>query len=134
MTGSLLEGVRVMLVEDDALIGLDLQDRLETLGACVFGPLPRVSLALQTLAGADRIDCAVLDISLGSELVFPVADKLRERGIPFVFVTAYSRLMLPDEYQCVPCCGKPADARHVATALAEVMQHQERNERDAPED
>lgn len=117
MSDALLEGVRVMVVEDDALIGLDLQDQLETLGARVIGPVPRVSMALEILADAERIDCATLDVSLGKERVFAVADELRERGIPFVFVTSYCRIMLPDEYQDVPCCGKPFDARHVAAAL-----------------
>ena len=115
---ALLEGVRVMVIEDDPIIGLDLQDQLESLGARVIGPVSRMSDALERIAAEEPIDCATLDVSLADDLVFPVADELRKRGIPFVFVTSYSRLVLPPKFREIPCCVKPFDGRHVAAALS----------------
>ena len=83
-----LSGRRVLLVEDEAIIALDLAALLTDLGAVVVGPAHSVADALELL-NEGKIDCAVLDINLNGEPVYPVARALETRRIPFVFVTSY---------------------------------------------
>src|SRR5947209_14372115 len=81
-----LRGRRFLVVEDEYVIAADLTASLEALGAEVAGPAPSVAAALTLLESeGDRLDGAVLDVNLGKERVYPVADVLRGRGIPFVF-------------------------------------------------
>ena len=77
-----------MLVEDEAIIALDLAALLTDLGAVVVGAAHCVANALELL-NEGKIDCAVLDINLDGEPVYPVARALETRRIPFVFVTSY---------------------------------------------
>ena len=83
---SSLDGVRVLLVEDDFLILIDLEDVLEEAGAEVIAQCRTVGDALEK-AEDDDIEVAVLDLRLGEESVTPVARKLAERGVPFLFYT-----------------------------------------------
>src|SRR5438270_8852311 len=85
-----LKGRRVLVVEDEYLIAADIAASLEALGAEVAGPAASVAEALTFLErDGDRLDGAVLDVNLGKERVYPLADVLRSRGIPFVFTTGY---------------------------------------------
>jgi len=79
-----LEGRRFLVVEDEYLIAVDLVATLESLGVEVAGPAASVQEALQLLERGDHLDGAVLDINLRNERVYPVADVLRSRGVPFV--------------------------------------------------
>lgn len=114
-----IRGSRVLVVEDDFLVGEELRAELERLGAEVVGPVHRSSEALALVTGEAAIDCATVDVSLGEETCFPVADALRDRGIPFVFVTGYTRFVPPARFQDVPCCTKPVEAEHIAAALVD---------------
>src|SRR5438309_716085 len=81
-------GRRFLVVEDEYVIAADLAVCLQALGIEVAGPAASVAEALTLLeSDGDRLDGAVLDINLGNERVYPVADVLRGRGIPFVFTT-----------------------------------------------
>jgi DNA-binding NarL/FixJ family response regulator len=84
--GSILDGIRVLLVEDDLLILMDLEEALEEAGAEVVAECRSVGDALQHAAG-DDIEVAVLDMRLGNDTVAPVARRLAERGVPFIFYT-----------------------------------------------
>jgi CheY-like chemotaxis protein len=110
---------RVLIVEDEYFIADDIAQVLEQAGAEVVGPAltPETALALLTSV---RIDIAVLDIELHGELVFPVADFLRAREIPFIFATGYSQASLPAEYRDVATWEKPFDAYALARALANL--------------
>ena len=77
---------RVLIVEDEYFIADDIAQVLEKAGAAVVGPAPTREAALALLT-SERVDIAVLDIELHGELVFPVADYLRARAIPFIFAT-----------------------------------------------
>lgn len=112
-----LAGRRVLLVEDDYFIAASLQGQFEEGGARVLGPVPSVRDALRLIASTPEIDAAVLDINVQEEWVFPVADALRARGVPFVFATGYDRTVIPAPYAAVPHCEKPVDAAHVLAAL-----------------
>jgi DNA-binding response OmpR family regulator len=85
---SSLDTPRVLIVEDEPLIAMLVQEWLEELGCKVIGPAASVSGALELIAGAE-LEGAVLDVSLGKEESFPIADELRKRRVPFVFATGY---------------------------------------------
>lgn len=112
-----IQGRRVLVVEDDHMVADELRHGLETLGARVLGPVPHVAGALRMLASGQDIDGATVDVTLGREKAFPVADALRARGVPFVFVTGDDQWRLPEVYEGVPRCGKPVDIQRVARAL-----------------
>jgi DNA-binding response OmpR family regulator len=89
---------KILIVEDEATIGFYLVGVLRQAGYEVMGPARSISAALQALH-ADRIDAALLDISLGSEPAFAIADVLRERGVPFLLLTGYERHQIPEPYR-----------------------------------
>ncbi len=109
----------VLIVEDEYFIADDVAQVLERAGAAVVGPAPTREAALALLT-SERVDIAVLDIGLHGEPVFPVADFLRTRVIPFIFATGYSQASLPAEYRDVATWEKPFDAYALALALANL--------------
>jgi DNA-binding response OmpR family regulator len=116
-----LKGLTILLVEDEALIAMELEMVLEAFGAIVRGPVPDLDAALAA-ARDERFDAAVLDIDLGGEDVFPVAEVLQSRHVPFLFHTGHGlRHELAQDYPEVPVCAKPMPgerlARHVAALL-----------------
>jgi CheY-like chemotaxis protein len=116
-----LSGRRVLVVEDEFFLADDLVQAITQLGAEVLGPVPTRDEALDLLATAGPIDLAVLDINLEDEAVYPVADLLVARGVPFLFATGYSRALVPTQYQHVPRWEKPFDAQTLAQALPRLM-------------
>ena len=113
-----LIGRRILVVEDDYLIAMDLSGWLQDLGAQIVGMAGSVSEALSLIeAPGERIDGAILDVNLAGERVYPVADALMARAISFVFVTGYDRWIVPGTYAHVPRCDKPVRfdilARHL---------------------
>src|ERR1700712_3665098 len=102
-------GRRLLVVEDDYFIASDLASWLESKGADVLGPAASVDDALVLLRTASLPDAAVLDINLGDERVFPVADALQAAHVPFVFLSGYDVTQIPDFYRRAPCCSKPVD-------------------------
>ena len=117
LPGSALRGCRLLVVEDDYLIADELQSELIGAGAEVIGPVSSVAKALQVIGADAALDGAVLDVNLGGEMVFPLVDVLRERGIPAMFMTGYDERAIPAAYADVPLCTKPAGARQVVRAL-----------------
>src|SRR3712207_6367004 len=93
-TGSLAQ-CRVLVVEDEFYIADEMALALQKLGAEVVGPVPTKDKALALLASEERIDAAILDINLKGQAVYPVADALAERGVPFVFATGYDQAAVP---------------------------------------
>jgi CheY-like chemotaxis protein len=112
-----LKGVLVLVVEDEYLIADDLRKALTDAGAEIIGPVPAVGDAIEALRKAERIDAAVLDINLRGEMIFPVADALLERGIPFVFATGYDRSSLPERFADFPRIEKPLHAEKLILIL-----------------
>ncbi len=117
-----LSGRRILVVEDDLMIAMLIDDVLKEAGCEVVGPFPRLAPALQA-ASAERLDGALLDINLAGELVSPVADRLIERGVPFVFLTGYGWHMLPDRFHTRPLVTKPCRRDMLLTALARAVVH-----------
>jgi CheY-like chemotaxis protein len=101
-----LYGLRVLVVEDEGIVAMWLADALGDLGCVVVGPAARVTKAL-ALIDSHRVEAAILDINVAGETVFPVADKLLERGIPFVFATGYGVAGLTEAHRERTVLQKP---------------------------
>lgn len=116
-----LDGARVLVVEDDFLILTALDSILSDAGAEIVGLCRSVEEALP-LAEEDGLTAAVLDFRLGSETVEPVAQRLAERGIPFVFYTGQvrSEATLAEWPNCKVLL-KPAPTRMIVAAIAELL-------------
>ena len=112
-----LTGRRVLVVEDEYFIADDITRALRKLGAEVIGPLPSRDQALDAFSAVGRIDAAVLDINLRGDDVYPVADVLRARGVPFVFATGYDAASIPEPYRSVARWEKPFDPSALVAAL-----------------
>jgi len=108
---------RVLVVEDEYFLADDMARALETLGAEVIGPVPSAEKALALASSGEHMDGAVLDINLRGELVYPVADLLAQRGVPFVFATGYDQASIPDNYSHVPRWEKPYNPDALAAVL-----------------
>ncbi|RWX81852.1 response regulator [Neorhizobium lilium] len=117
MTGNQYSGKRILVVEDDYLIAQQLVDWLEENGAQVVGPAPNVVRALALAQGNSQLDAAILDINLNGEMVFPVADLLLSRSVPFVFATGYDGKDIPDLYHTVPRFSKPIEGGDLQDTL-----------------
>jgi DNA-binding response OmpR family regulator len=101
-----LDGLRILVVEDTLLIADLIVEELREAGCHVIGPAPRVERGL-TLARAEPLDGALLDINLDGEPCFPIADVLLERGVPVAFLTGYGEAAVPPEYRSMPRLSKP---------------------------
>ena len=99
-------GGHVMVVEDEALVAMMMGDIVEKLGFSVLGPFNDLSTALRA-ASTREFAAAVLDINLAGELVYPLADVLSERGVPFIFVTGYNSDHIDERFSDVPVLQKP---------------------------
>jgi len=107
---------RVLLIEDEVMIGLMAETMLLDMGNWVIGPISRLDPAV---AAARRVsaDCAVLDINIAGESIYPVADILAERGIPFVFATAYSSIAADGPFGDRPVVQKPYLPKELQAAI-----------------
>jgi CheY-like chemotaxis protein len=101
-----LTGLRVLVVEDEAAISLLLEDMLLDFGCEVVGPAARLSAALDAVT-KEQIDIAILDVNLAGEPIYPVAEALEARSIPFVFSTGYGSQGIKDAYRDRPVLQKP---------------------------
>jgi CheY-like chemotaxis protein len=96
---------RILLVEDEAMIGMMMRELLSDYGMFVVGPCCSLNEALAEASG--EFDGAFLDLNLSGEFVYPVADRLRERNIPFAFVTGYDGATLDRRFEGAPILQKP---------------------------
>ncbi|TNC72151.1 response regulator [Rubellimicrobium roseum] len=106
------------MVQDDFITAEDFAMELEGPGAEVMGSVPDLAGALSLLDSGPHPDAAILDINLGGEIVFPLADRLRDWAIPFVFAPGYEQWAIPEPYASQPRCEKPLDMRQVARIFA----------------
>jgi DNA-binding response OmpR family regulator len=109
-----LKGIRVLVVEDEAIIALDLKSILQAAGATVVGPARTLSAA-EELAASGDLAAAILDVQLGDATVFPVVRLLRNRGIPFLFHTGRAEPRFGAEV-----IVKPATSAHIVAGVARL--------------
>jgi CheY-like chemotaxis protein len=115
----------VLIVEDEYFLAQDLADYLQDLGVEVLGPVGTVAEALNLLESAE-VQGAILDVNLRGERVYPVADVLRQKHVPFVFASGYGGELEPSAYAEVPRCIKPVDYALLAQTLVDQMDGQGR--------
>ena len=111
---------RILIVEDEMLIALNLEDRLVQLGHIVVAMATRIPEALKLAAESD-IDLAILDLNLSGLSSLPVADVLRSRGIPFMFATGYGSNGLTESYRNEVVLGKPYGVSDLQNAINNVI-------------
>jgi two-component system, chemotaxis family, sensor kinase Cph1 len=112
---------RILVVEDEALIAMDLEWALRQRGCEVVGPLATVGDAVRAATTEQALDGALLDVNLGDEHVFPVADVLAERGVPFLFLTGYEREIIPARHRGRAALAKPYRTEELVRLLAEAI-------------
>ena len=122
ISGKMLSGKNILIVEDEAILALDLTFVMEDMGASVIGPCHRLRRALEVL-GQEQIDGAILDVDLAGEAVFPLADGLALRHVPIVFHTGRNNSSeLISRYKGAAVCAKPTQPENVALALAALLE------------
>ena len=102
-----LERARVLVVEDEPVAAMDVAATLRRAGGEAVGPAYRLDRALRC-AAEESFDAALLDVRLGGSQVFPVAEILEGRGVPFIFLTGYQREILPERFRDRPSSASPA--------------------------
>lgn len=107
---------RILIVEDESLLLMLLEELLPAMGYEVVGMIGSVDEALQRLPHL-QFDAAIMDVNLGGEQSFPVADAVAERGIPVLFTTGYGSAGLPDRYREFPVLAKPFRKHDLEVAL-----------------
>ncbi|WP_274425311.1 response regulator [Chelativorans sp. YIM 93263] len=112
-----LQGLSVLVVEDEGSVALLIEDMLQDLGCEIVASVARLAEALKVAATAE-VDLAVLDVNLDGQPVFPVAELLRERQIPLVFSTGYGTSGLPREFSSHPVLCKPFSMTELQQTVA----------------
>jgi CheY-like chemotaxis protein len=110
-------GRTLLVVEDEILVALQVSELMEIAGWTIVGPASSLDEALTLVADGQRIDAAVLDINLDGTPVYPLADTLRERGIPILFCTGYEMLGEPERFADCACLNKPVGAHEIIPAV-----------------
>ena len=114
-------GRRVLIVEDESLVAMLLETILEDMGCVPVGPAATVEEGLQVAGGDESLDAALLDVNVAGKQVFPIAEALKARGVPFVFSTGYGEGGLPDEWRGQATLQKPFTEAAVRDALMKAM-------------
>lgn len=115
-----MAGYRGLVVEDELAVALCLEDMLLDAGSTVLGPVGRLDQAM-ALARGDGFGFALLDVNLRGVPVFPVAELLAERGVPFAFLTGYGRQDLPARFANVPILSKPFQSAELVGLVAQLL-------------
>lgn len=119
-----LPNLRVLIVEDEALVSLMIEAMLRDLGHEPAGRAQSVPQALEFLeASSEAMDAALLDVNLAGDFVYPVAQALTDKEIPFAFLTGYGVFGVPPEFSHALVMQKPFSERDVSTAV-QSMQRQ----------
>jgi two-component SAPR family response regulator len=114
-----LRGRRVMIVEDEMLVAMELEDLLIEQGCAVIGPAPTAERAL-ALLDEDLPDAAILDVNLNGQTAQPVAAALSAQGVPFMLATGYGHTLQP-ELKDVPRVDKPVDHDKLVRVLTGLL-------------
>ncbi|MBY5639344.1 response regulator [Rhizobium leguminosarum] len=113
-------GLKVLVVEDEGFVALMIEGMLEDLGCEIVASAARLAEA-RGLAATATIDLAILDVNLAGHPSFPVAEILRERGIPFFFSTGYGQSGLSQDFADQPLIGKPFSMKDLQETIARAL-------------
>ncbi len=117
---------RILVLDDEPLISMMVEDWLAELGCETVGPASSVSSALSLIDGAP-LDGAILDVSLGDEDCYSVADALRERDIPFVFATGHGIKGVAARFKDAPVLTKPINFEQVKKVIIRLLHNHARS-------
>ena len=116
-----MKGLRVLIVEDELIIAMELESLLRRLGCIVLDAVSTIQQALRMLE-SELPDFAVLDVNLNGQRVTPVAEALRQQGVPFVLVTGWGSERLHEKVlQDAPYLRKPVNAQQLGRAISDVL-------------
>jgi DNA-binding response OmpR family regulator len=115
-----LNGQRILVVEDEILIAILLETALQDAGCVVVGPYERLDEAIDAARGHD-FDAALLDVNLNGEKVFPVAELLYARKIPFLLLSGYGDRATPAEHADWPTHAKPFNTDELLLTLSAMV-------------
>lgn len=101
------KGLRVLVVEDEALISMHLEDILEQLGCRIVGLAMSIDTAQRMVEEGEPFDIAILDVNLAGQPIYPVAQRLIAQGRPFLFMTGYGAQGLLSGWRDRPTVQKP---------------------------
>lgn len=122
----------MLIVEDEALVSMMLEDILQDLGCERIGPAFSLKHALELAESEVVLDVAILDVNLRGMPIYPVAEVLARRNIPFVFATGYGREGLDEGWRDRPSLQKPFTMNDVATVLVSTLNPRDAADRTAP--
>lgn len=116
-----LAGRRVLVVEDSPLIAAVLEDMLKDLGCTVVGPIGNMAFALD-LAKNEAMDAAIIDLNIRGGKVYPVAEILRDRNVPFLLASGYADWTLREDFKDRPRLTKPYSAELIEQKLLKLLE------------
>jgi DNA-binding LytR/AlgR family response regulator len=119
MGDAILNGAKVLVLEDDALINLNTTETIQAMG-CVVHPLLRLSDALVSIQ-VDMPDVAVLDVNINGRMSYELAQLLVDRDVPIVFLTGYDSPAVEEKWRQYPVCRKPCDENRLKRPLVEAL-------------
>lgn len=114
-------GARILIVEDEPLIAMELEDLVQELGFVPVGPATSLPTALK-LVTESEVDACILDINIAGEMGLPVADELHRLGKPWIFTTGYEADVLDGHYPDVPVVSKPFARSDLASLVQKMVQ------------
>lgn len=114
-----MRGLTILVVEDEFLLACSLEEELRALGHSVLGPYGDREEATRVSRGRP-FDLAILDINIAGDMIYPLADELASRGIPFIFLTGYGALNLPERFRACRRLSKPYDLKDLVQEIARV--------------
>jgi DNA-binding response OmpR family regulator len=120
-----LSGATILIVEDEFLLAAMLAEDLKAAGFSTLGPVASLAAGMRA-AAEESFSLAILDVNLAGEMVYPLADELAARNIPFLFLTGYGASHLPDRFRNVPHISKPHDPALLTSEIARILSAAER--------
>jgi len=119
---STLAGLHLLVVEDEAMVALMVEDILADLGCTAIEVAGTVAQGLAMVADPrPPLDGAILDVNIGGEKVYPVAEALEAKGVPFIFATGYGIAGISEAFSHVPALAKPYEPRTLERLLASTL-------------
>ena len=117
-----LEGLQILVVEDEVLVAMDIEDMLLDLKCEPVGPASTIKTALEIVRSAVKLDGVLLDMNLHGQTVLPVVEELISRGVPFVLVTGYARRDEdPSAMRDAPRLNKPFAVKTLSKAMTSTF-------------
>ena len=121
LAASALRDRRILVVEDEFFIAMDLEIALQAAQAIVLGPAAAVQAGLDLVAREPEISAAILDVNVRNVMVFPVADALLERSVPFLFATGERPDTIPRRFTGVKVYQKPVAAADLVRRVVDLL-------------